>query len=122
MDYFNSTEYVIVDGGGKTHYVSYRVFQMDSLFTLLGWQWSLLIPRISVEVPAHRWNPVIGFLTAFGCQRVVIRQDPQYFRDARVNMNGVMLSVQRSCGVRKRYSVLSAELLASEERRFRIAV
>ncbi|GFV78278.1 hypothetical protein TNCV_94381 [Trichonephila clavipes] len=49
---------IICEGGDERSF-SFRVFQTDSLSTLLAPRRSLLAPSITLGVSAPRWNPVL---------------------------------------------------------------
>ncbi|GFV47017.1 hypothetical protein TNCV_2699111 [Trichonephila clavipes] len=75
IKYFNSTEYVICEGGGEYN-IPFQVFQTDCLSILLGCEWFFLIPRITLEVPARRWNSAVRFFTAIDCRRNGLGSNP----------------------------------------------
>ncbi|GFT24357.1 hypothetical protein TNCV_3252111 [Trichonephila clavipes] len=77
MEYFNSTEYVICEGGGKYNNSSPRSLGVRAVSSFTSnFNWGSILTR----------NPAIGFLTTMGFRRVMSdERTPQYFKGARVN-------------------------------------
>ncbi|GFW44047.1 putative DD41D transposase [Trichonephila clavipes] len=99
----DNNEYVFDDGGSETP----CLFSSVSKRSVSPLSWGAAAPSYTsnfTQFLAHRWNPAVWVFTTIGCWLMSCERTPQYFKGARVNVNGecyLLREADRAAGWRK---------------------